>query len=68
MKATIYLLSAAIAAPAAVLLGAPVALVAGVAITSGLAAITLGDYSRPTVNYDRAATTAKAIERHALAA
>ncbi len=69
MKVTAYLIAAAIAAPAAILLGASATLVAGAAIAIGLTAIALGDYSRTPVTYDRElATTAHQIERHALAA
>lgn len=66
MKATAYLIAAAIIAPAAVLIGAPAALAAGATTAIGVSAIALSDYSRTTCTYDQVAI--KRVERHPLAA
>lgn len=67
MKATAYLIAAAIIAPAAILIGAPAVAVAGASTVIGLSAIALSDYGKPTCAY-RETAAVKRIERHPLAA
>ena len=67
MKATAYLIAAAILAPAAILLGIGAVAVAGVTTAIGVSAIALSDYGKTTCSY-REAAAVKRIGRHPLAA
>ena len=66
MKATAYLIVAALITPVALAFGASAALTATAATGIALSSIALGDYGKSTCSYDRAA--AKRAERHPLAA
>ncbi|WP_221032315.1 hypothetical protein [Actomonas aquatica] len=70
MKIATYLITAAIAAPAAILLGASALIVTGVATTVGLSAIAIADYAKPAMTYHTEMNIAKTTraERHPLAA
>ena len=67
MKATAYLIAAAILAPAAILIGASAAVAIGATTAIGVSAIALSDYGKTTCSY-REAAAVKRIERHPLAA
>lgn len=67
MKATSFLLVAALVSPAAVFLGLNAAIVASITTAVAISTIALGDYGKPALAY-RTAADAKRSERHPLAA
>ena len=68
MKATAYLIAAAILAPAAILLGISAVAVAGATTAIGISAIALSDYGKTTTCSYRETAAVKRAERHPLAA
>ena len=68
MKTTLTLLTTALLAPVAILVGLAAPLAFGATAVLGLGSIALSDYGQPTPNYSMAAATVTKAERHPLAA